>query len=273
MTNPPEFEAAVAAYLRGAEGQFNYDALQHTFLDVDRFRRWTRLVAGIRPVAGAAVLSSGCGMGGSLVAYHEAGAAEVVGVEVDAEFVHLTRLRVAPIATARVIEAAPDGRLPFERGRFDIIESMDVIEHVDDPLRYLRDLRRVLAPDGLILLVTPNRLWPVEQHLGVAGPPWLPVGLADRLFEFAARLPNIPENRAFRYRRLRGMRTQNMSLRTLRRLARDLDLHLSLIHHDPHDPEFPFPAEHPRAAAMLRSRVGKFLAPVRTLAVTLRPHR
>ncbi|HUG85188.1 MAG TPA: methyltransferase domain-containing protein [Euzebya sp.] len=267
--NPPAFEAAVDDYLAPYRQQFNHDAMRHTFLDNDRFHRWAALVDRLHPIRGARFLSSGCGMGGSLLAYHDAGAATVTGVEVDPLYVRLAGLRVQGVPGADVHAIDPDQPLPFADGAFDVIESMDVLEHVPDPPAYLAELVRVLVPDGTILLVTPNRLWPVEQHLGIAGPPWLPVGLADRLFTGLSRLPMLAEDRRFRYAKLHGMRTQNLSLRTLRRLARDAGLHLRLLQRDPDDDDFPLPADHPRAEALLGHRLGKFLAPVKTLAITL----
>ena len=267
--NPAAFEAAIHEHLAGKEQQFNYAALLHTFLDVDRFHRWAALVDRHRPVEGARFLSSGCGMGGSLLAYHDAGAASVTGVEVDPDYVRLAGLRVTEVPTGEVRRINPDPPLPFADDAFDLIESMDVIEHVPDPMAYLADLRRVLAPGGAILLVTPNRLWPVEQHLGIVGPPWLPVGMADAVFAGLSRLPWLEEDRRFRYARLRGMRTQNMSLLGLRTLADRLDLHLTTLLRDPDDPDFPLPADHPRSEALYAHPRGKFLAPVRTLAVLL----
>lgn len=267
--NPPAFEDAIRDYLAPYRQQFNHDAMLHTFLDNERFHRWTRVVGRLRPVEGASFLSSGCGTGGSLLAYHDAGAASVTGVEVDPLYVRMAGLRVEEVPQATVVQVEPDPPLPFADGAFDVIESMDVVEHVPDPRAYLADLVRVLAPGGLILVVTPNRLWPVEQHLGITGPPWLPVGAGDRLFQALARLPGIDEGRRFRYAELTGMRTQNMSLRRLRALAVDLGLHLRTLVRDPDDEAFPLPADHPRAESLLAHRWGKFVAPVKTLAVTL----
>ena len=192
--NPPAFVAAVHDHLADAREQFNYEALLHTFLDNERFHRWTEVVARRRPLAGAHVLSSGCGLGGSLLAWHDAGAARVAGVEVDDDYVRMAALRVAELPTVTVTRY--DGaRLPFDDASFDIVESMDVIEHVADPSAYLAELLRVLRPDGIVLLVTPNRLWPVEQHLSIVGPPWLPVGVADRVWGALARLPGLGRGR------------------------------------------------------------------------------
>jgi 2-polyprenyl-6-hydroxyphenyl methylase/3-demethylubiquinone-9 3-methyltransferase len=41
-------------------------------------------------------------------------------------------------------------------GTFDLITSMEVIEHTADPQQFLNDLAKRLAPNGLLMLSTPN---------------------------------------------------------------------------------------------------------------------
>jgi len=265
--NPPAFEAAVREYLAPSREQFNYEQMLLTFLSVDRFRQWAAVVDRYRSVKGARFLSSGCGFAGSLLAYRDAGAVSAVGVEVDDNYVRFGTLRVAELADAEVL-AYDGGRLPFDDAAFDVIESMDVIEHTPDDLAYVRELRRVLAPGGVILLVTPNRLWPVEQHLDIAGPPWLPIGVADVLFGLLARLPLLPKDRRFRYAKLRGMRTQNISLRRLRAIAKELGLFLRVLRPEGHA-DWPLPMDPAWVRRLRDTRLGKFFAPTRTLVVTL----
>lgn len=268
--NPAEFEEAVDAWLEDKREQFNYAQMRHTFLDNDRFHRWARVIAHYRPLAGTRFLSSGCGFGGSLLAYHDAGAASVTGVEIDAEYARLAQLRVAGIPTASV-RRGDDERLPFADDAFDLIESMDVVEHVDDASRYLAELARVLAPGGMILLATPHRLWPVEQHLGIVGPPWFPVRFADRLWPALARWPTLRPDTAYRYQCVPTVRQRNLSMRTLRALARHSGVALAAIpRHDHPDDEWPLPRQ---PAWLERASTGRFtslVAPVRTLAVLLR---
>ena len=58
--------------------------------------------------------------------------------------------------SADVIE--PGAPLPYPSGRFDLVVSMDVIEHVKEPglLPWLREIFRVTKPGGLVFLTTPN---------------------------------------------------------------------------------------------------------------------
>jgi SAM-dependent methyltransferase len=50
----------------------------------------------------------------------------------------------------------PDQPLPYPDARFDVVVSMDVVEHVIDPRPWLREALRVLKPGGLLFLTTPN---------------------------------------------------------------------------------------------------------------------
>jgi SAM-dependent methyltransferase len=50
----------------------------------------------------------------------------------------------------------PGNALPYPDARFDAVVSMDVVEHLIDPLPWLSDALRVLKPGGLLFLTTPN---------------------------------------------------------------------------------------------------------------------
>lgn len=50
----------------------------------------------------------------------------------------------------------PDRPLPYADESFDLVVSMDVVEHVPDPAPWLRDALRVLRPGGTLFLTTPN---------------------------------------------------------------------------------------------------------------------
>lgn len=46
--------------------------------------------------------------------------------------------------------------LPFKKNFFDVILSLEMIEHLKDPLHFLLDLNRILKRDGVLILTTPN---------------------------------------------------------------------------------------------------------------------
>jgi SAM-dependent methyltransferase len=51
-----------------------------------------------------------------------------------------------------------DGKLPYADEAFDIVFSLEVIEHVEDQFAFCREIMRVLRPGGLAILSTPNVL-------------------------------------------------------------------------------------------------------------------
>lgn len=75
---------------------------------------------------------------------------------------------------ADVLVARADGQaLPFGDGTFDAVVSFQVVEHVWDDAAFLVEVRRVLAPNGLAILSTPQRRYRLlyrqmpwnEEHL------------------------------------------------------------------------------------------------------------
>lgn len=49
--------------------------------------------------------------------------------------------------------------LPFDDGVFDYVISSEVIEHTENPKTAIRELMRVVKPNGVLILTTPNRRW------------------------------------------------------------------------------------------------------------------
>lgn len=75
--------------------------------------------------------------------------------DIDPRAVALARKRYgARLAGSDVLE--PGRPLPYADRTFDTVVSMDVIEHVSDPVAWAREALRVLKPGGLLFLTTPN---------------------------------------------------------------------------------------------------------------------
>ncbi len=59
--------------------------------------------------------------------------------------------------------ATSSGEKPEKAGA-DYVLSLDVIEHVRDLDPYFAEIHRLLKDDGRLLVMVPNRCWPLEQH-------------------------------------------------------------------------------------------------------------
>ena len=105
---------------------------------------------------GATVLDAGCGEGYGLALLHDAGAVRVIGADLDAVTVGYARSRYGgdgiEVVRCELME------LPLPDDAIDTTVSLQVIEHLHDVPGYLRSLRRVTRPGGVLVLATPNRL-------------------------------------------------------------------------------------------------------------------
>lgn len=59
---------------------------------------------------------------------------------------------------------------PFADLAFDVVLSLETVEHFDDPQRFIGELGRVTRPGGTLLLSTPNVLWePLHALAAITG--------------------------------------------------------------------------------------------------------
>jgi SAM-dependent methyltransferase len=105
----------------------------------------------------ARILDAGCGSGRNMVELGHLGA--VTGIELSATSVALARARdVGEVIAGSVLE------MPFADDSFDLAVSLDVIEHLEDDLAALRELRRAVAPGGVLLVTVPAYQWLWSGH-------------------------------------------------------------------------------------------------------------
>ena len=148
------------------------------FLRREMCKRFGRDFKALRPFAGLSVLDIGCG--GGLVAepITRLGAA-VTGIDPSTESIAAARRHAESqgLAITYVTGTAED--LLAKGSRFDAVLCLEVVEHVPDPAAFLKIIRPLVAPGGLLLLSTLNRTLKAWA-LAIVGAEyilrWLPVG-------------------------------------------------------------------------------------------------
>jgi SAM-dependent methyltransferase len=119
--------------------------------------RRLNLVRQYVPLDGRCILDVGCGLGMYTEALSRC-SGQAYGVEVELE-----RAVQASSRAAGVVQAVGED-LPFASDTFDLVFSHEVLEHVTDDRRVVREMVRVTRPGAYIVTFAPNRLWPWETH-------------------------------------------------------------------------------------------------------------
>lgn len=104
------------------------------------------------PLEGKTAIDVGCGAGLLAEPLARLGAS-VTGIDASPELVAAAREHAAAVGLE--IEYL-SGDVQDLEGKFDLITSMEVIEHVAEPSTFMKALARLLAPDGLLIMSTPN---------------------------------------------------------------------------------------------------------------------
>jgi SAM-dependent methyltransferase len=100
------------------------------------------------------VLDVACGIGYGVDILLKAGARHVVGVDRDPDAARQAQGEFRGRPGQAIV--ADGCRLPFPDGTFETVTSFETIEHLEQRDRFLAELGRVLKPEGLLVLSTPN---------------------------------------------------------------------------------------------------------------------
>ncbi|UOQ98181.1 class I SAM-dependent methyltransferase [Hymenobacter sp. 5317J-9] len=117
------------------------------------------LIAGLQLPRTAAILEIGCSGGPLMQRLRAAGYLDVTGIDVSAPAIELAHAR--GVANASLMDGAA---LEFTDGRFDVVVASDVLEHIEDEARALREWTRVLKPGGQLLVFVPAHAYLWSEH-------------------------------------------------------------------------------------------------------------
>jgi len=120
-------------------------------------KRRLEMIRKYIPLKRKKILDVGCGIGTYLRAFKRF-TGELYGIEIDEK-----RVEEAKKITPNIF-VAPAESLPFEDATLDVVFSHEVLEHVDNDQRVIKEAVRVLKPGGHLVIFVPNRLFPFETH-------------------------------------------------------------------------------------------------------------
>lgn len=136
---------------------------------------------GLRPLDGLRLLDVGCGGGLLSEPFARLGAA-VTAIDASEEAIAVARRHAEDAGLSIDYRCMTSGTLLEAGDNFDIVVSMEVLEHVANPVRLTNDLVGLTRPGGALLLSTLNRT-PRAFVTAVLGAEyvlrWLPRGTHD----------------------------------------------------------------------------------------------
>jgi len=134
-----------------------------------------------RPLTGLSVLDIGCG-GGLIAEPLTRLGARVTGIDADAETVRVARAHARESGLAIDYHHRLPEDLAREKGRYDAVLNLEVVEHVADRDAFLAAAARLMKPKGAMVLSTINRTLKALALAKIGAEyvlRWLPVGTHD----------------------------------------------------------------------------------------------
>jgi len=119
------------------------------------YEHWHRYHFAAPLATGRVVIdaASGEGYGSALLGKH---AARVIGIDASAQAVALARRRYASASNVEFVEGRCEA-LPVAHASADLFVSFETLEHLESPRALVAEAARVLRPQGLFIVSTPNK--------------------------------------------------------------------------------------------------------------------
>lgn len=115
-------------------------------------RRFSKIREIVKPVDGA-ILDVGC-HGGTFTQklLAKVGSKKIYGVDISQSAILLAKKRI-PFGEFKIADAAS---LPYEDSFFEAVFCLEMLEHVDNPIKVLSEIHRVLKRGGYAIILVPS---------------------------------------------------------------------------------------------------------------------
>lgn len=135
--------------------QWTGERLETFITDETMLEHLHRYAIAMEYVKGKKVLDIACGEGYGANLLAQA-AAHVTAVDIDDSTIKKASNKYT--ATNIIFKTGSALKIPAEDSSFDIITCFETLEHIDRHDEMLTELKRVLAPEGILLISTPEKL-------------------------------------------------------------------------------------------------------------------
>jgi SAM-dependent methyltransferase len=124
-----------------------------------RERRLSEIAQWLFPLRPRRVLEAGCGPAELTALFHRLWAkdCQIVSLDLGIDFVPLATAMVQANGGVLKFVLGNAIQLPFQTGSFDLVASMEMIEHVPRWPLFFSEAARVLTRNGLLIISTPTR--------------------------------------------------------------------------------------------------------------------
>lgn len=140
-------------------GNKKLEAILSNVGDMAFKRRVVEVFNALGPKKGDRVLDAGCGEGFYGMVLASASNARVVEFDYDRELIKKARAWLSGLENVSFRQGSVL-KLPFKANSFDKAVLSEVLEHVPDDKKALREIARVLKPRGIVVITVPNKNYP-----------------------------------------------------------------------------------------------------------------
>jgi len=131
----------------------NNPEAQQTYTSTRRAQDWVPfLIHHLKP--GTSLLDCGCGVGSITLDLAKIVApGQVVGVDMDKRQLEVARANAQQLELTNIkFEQGDVYELQYDPGSFDVALAHTLLQHLSDPLRAIKEMRRVIKPSGLVAI-------------------------------------------------------------------------------------------------------------------------
>lgn len=153
------------------------------------------LLTHVSDLAKRRILDIGAGRGDFLVDAVRRGF-DAEGIELNPAYIAQAHGHAKEAGVSITIREGVGEALPYEDATFDFVNASELLEHVHDPDGILKEIARVLTPEGKAYISVPNRFGFYDPHFHLYFVNWLPRAWSETFIRLFGKQKNYAYNKA-----------------------------------------------------------------------------